>query len=76
MRTHTGEIAIMCEVCSKVFSYNISLKIHMKTHNGEVIFHSAVCNKAFADKVNLKIHTRTHIKTFIKSTVNLFLCAW
>ncbi|XP_035204967.1 zinc finger protein 2-like isoform X2 [Stegodyphus dumicola] len=49
-----------CEICSKTFCDECSLKTHLILHRGKRAFVCPVCAKCFAQKGNLTVHLRTH----------------
>lgn len=51
-----------CETCSKEFSTQHSLNVHVRSiHKGEKCFACDKCNKTFAYANSLKIHLLSHL---------------
>lgn len=51
----------ICEICSKRFATNNSLRLHMDTHNAEKNHLCEECGKGFRTARNLEIHKRSRI---------------
>lgn len=51
---------VECEVCSKIFSDEYSLKVHKRIHNIKKLYSCELCNKQFKTKQRINIHIRTH----------------
>ena len=49
-----------CSVCSKDYSTQAKLNLHMKHHTGDLL-ECAVCGKRFAGSFQLKEHLATHL---------------
>ncbi|KAM9529016.1 uncharacterized protein ACWYII_041477 [Salvelinus alpinus] len=58
-RTHITA-SFCCDVCSKGFSKNSKLIVHMRSHTGETPFRCCHCGKGFKQNGSLKIHMRIH----------------
>jgi KRAB domain-containing zinc finger protein len=59
LMTH-GESPFKCQICSKGFSLEGSLRVHFRIHSGEKPYECQECGKCFNQKGNLKIHMRKH----------------
>ena len=59
---HTNETPYTCTVCSKTFTTNGALTVHMRTHNKEAPYSCSMCDKAFTTNSQLTVHMRTHTK--------------
>ncbi|KAK7065325.1 hypothetical protein SK128_015434 [Halocaridina rubra] len=53
-------LAFMCSVCSKTFSYKIDLDSHAVVHHEEKTFMCDICNKAFSSRRGLERHSVVH----------------
>lgn len=51
-----------CEICTKSFSLQNTLKIHKLTHSGEKPFKCESCNESFILSSILKTHQLIHVK--------------
>lgn len=51
-----GNGTLMCQICSKLFSAESSLKRHLKLHSGEKNFKCKSCEKAFLGVQDLRQH--------------------
>ena len=50
----------VCRVCSNVYKYKSSLKIHMRTHTGEVPYQCRICKQRYATHKNCRKHVLMH----------------
>uniref|UniRef100_A0A8C6SEM4 C2H2-type domain-containing protein n=1 Tax=Neogobius melanostomus TaxID=47308 RepID=A0A8C6SEM4_9GOBI len=60
LEVHGGDKPISCPVCSRTFTRNGSLKLHMAMHMHEKPFTCPVCNRGFTQKGNLRSHMAQH----------------
>ena len=60
--SHADERSHMCSECTKAFSLQSALTIHMRTHTGEKPYFCGECDEMFARKSSLIRHMRTHTK--------------
>ena len=50
----------VCRVCSNVYKYKSSLKIHMRTHTGEIPYQCRICKQRYATHKNCRKHVLMH----------------
>ncbi|CAK8694509.1 unnamed protein product [Clavelina lepadiformis] len=56
----TRKMTTACEICSKPFTCQSALEIHLRSHTKERPFLCRVCERGFTTKGNLKQHLLTH----------------
>ena len=50
-----------CDICSKTFFNNMSLKQHKVVQHDKILKYSCdICNKRFGQKVQVRLHNNTH----------------
>lgn len=49
-----------CKICSKVFSYNRNLNVHLRIHSKEKPYVCEICSKRFSQSAHLKTHLGIH----------------
>ncbi|XP_072294038.1 uncharacterized protein [Eucyclogobius newberryi] len=57
---HGGDKPISCPVCTRTFTRNGSLKLHMAMHMHEKPYSCPVCSRGFTQKGNLRSHMAQH----------------
>uniref|UniRef100_A0A8C6UHM1 C2H2-type domain-containing protein n=1 Tax=Neogobius melanostomus TaxID=47308 RepID=A0A8C6UHM1_9GOBI len=58
--TSSGRLLHVCRFCSKSFSSDSALQIHLRSHTGERPFQCPVCFSRFTTRGNLKVHFLRH----------------
>ncbi|XP_071207943.1 zinc finger protein 70-like isoform X2 [Salvelinus alpinus] len=59
LQTHI-DTRFSCHVCSKRFTVNTELIMHMAIHEGDKSFKCSYCGKCFSNRSNMNKHIRSH----------------
>eukprot|EP01083_Nonionella_stella_P185522 676726_1 len=61
-KSHLNSV-ISCHLCSRTFSHEGYLKMHMRSHLSEKIYVCQICSKTFTRQGHLKVHMKTHVSS-------------
>eukprot|EP01083_Nonionella_stella_P006058 17528_1 len=74
-KSHLNSV-ISCHLCSRTFSHEGYLKMHMRSHLSEKIYVCQICSKTFTRQGHLKVHMKTHVSSSMTKSKpgNVFTC--